>query len=76
MGITNNTWDLLRDLADKVEKVVRDHKASSMVLTHANTFTEYLRLLARVHEINAEAVRRDRAFVADVFNAEAACRDH
>ncbi len=49
----SNTWDELRDLADKVEKVVRDHKVSSLALSHANTFTEYLRLLARVHEINA-----------------------
>jgi hypothetical protein len=56
------TCEELRDLADKIDKVAREHSSFSVVHEITNNCVSHIRAVARVHELNVLEARSGYSF--------------
>jgi hypothetical protein len=52
----SNTWDDLRDLSDKINKLCREHPSWSIVRSEVEVLTDHISAKARIHEMDAKAI--------------------
>jgi hypothetical protein len=53
-----NTWDELRDLAARIDKLAREHNAWSQCHREVQVLCDHLAAKARVHELDAHPHRQ------------------
>ena len=53
------TWEALRDLSSKIDRLSREHEAYSMVYKIIQVTTDHIEAVARVHELNQKEARHE-----------------